>query len=91
MSDAEELKQKLSKELAELQTMRDELKVKLHLAAADARDQWDALERKWERAQEELARVGNHAKEPLEEIGSATRGLVDELKKGYARVKEQLK
>lgn len=91
MSDGEELKQRFTQELRELQTLRDELKVKIHLAAADARDQWDALERKLEKVENELGRVGDHAKEPLEEISAATRNLFDELKKGYARVKEQLK
>ena len=30
-----------------LKQQRDEIRVKMHLAAADAKDEWEALEKKW--------------------------------------------
>jgi hypothetical protein len=42
MQDA--LKGESSKLVSELQTLRDEIKLKLHLASADGRDAWNRLE-----------------------------------------------
>ena len=36
-------------------------------------------------------RTGEHTKEPVKELGVAARHLIDEIKRGYARVREQLK
>jgi hypothetical protein len=45
MSDtANELKTELKKSLSQLQTLRDEVRVRLHLASMDLKDQWNKLE-----------------------------------------------
>ena len=45
MSDtANELKNELKKGLTQLQTLRDEVRVRLHLASMDIKDQWNKLE-----------------------------------------------
>ena len=45
MSDtASELKNELKKGLSHLQTLRDEVRVRLHLASMDLKDQWNKLE-----------------------------------------------
>jgi len=71
----------------DLRTQRDELAVKLHLARADARDEWDVLEKKWEHLKARIGVVGREAGEVAEDVGEAARGVLDELKKGYARLR----
>ncbi len=44
MSEAIELKKELEKSLLLLQTLRDEVRVKLHLAGMDAKDKWSEIE-----------------------------------------------
>jgi hypothetical protein len=45
MSDTtNELKNELKKSLSHLQTLRDEVRVRLHLASMDLKDQWNKLE-----------------------------------------------
>ena len=45
MSDtANELKTELKKGLSQLQTLRDEVRLRLHLASMDLKDQWNKLE-----------------------------------------------
>jgi hypothetical protein len=39
-----ELKSELKKGLSQLQTLRDEVRVRLHLANMDLKDQWNKLE-----------------------------------------------
>jgi hypothetical protein len=86
-----ELKESMQRELELLGKARDELKVQMHLAKAEARDEWKRLETTWQRVEDEVKRARAQAKEPVKEIGDAARSLIDELKHGYARVKAQLK
>jgi hypothetical protein len=39
-----ELKTEIEKGLSELQTLRDEIRVKLHLGGMDVKDEWNRLE-----------------------------------------------
>ncbi len=66
----------------ELATARDELKLKMHLASKDLQDEWDALEEKYDE-------VVTKAKldETAEGLGAAGSLLIDEIKKGYERIK----
>jgi hypothetical protein len=86
-----ELKAFLQQEMNRVAEIRDELKVQLQLAKADLQGEWNKLEITWERVQEELQRVANHTKEPVHNMGSAVKQLLDELKQGYERVRSQLK
>jgi predicted nucleic acid-binding Zn-ribbon protein len=71
MSDtANDLKIELKKGLSQLQTLRDEVRVKLHLANMDLKDQWNKLE-------PHLADVEKKAAEATE----ASRNLIDEAVK----------
>ena len=91
MSTHEDLKAALKRELQDLERIRGELRVQLHLGGAEARDAWDKIERKWERVENELGRIGEQAKAPIDEIGNATRSLINEIKQGYNRVRDELK
>ena len=71
MSDtANDLKIELKKGLSQLQTLRDDVRVKLHLANMDLKDQWYKLE-------PHLADVEKKAAEATE----ASRSLIDEAVK----------
>jgi len=91
MVDTKELKESLQREVDALTRARDELKVQLQGVKTDAKDEWARLETTFERLQGEIKRIGLDAKEPLKDIGAAARNLVDELKRGYGRVKEDAK
>jgi len=81
------LKQVLEQDLAALRATRDELRVQLHLAKADAKDEWDRIEKSWERVEQELGTVGEQAKRPLADMEHAMRDLLTEIKHGYARLR----
>ena len=89
MTTAKDLKSALQNELAALTTTRDELRLKAHLAKADAKTELDRLEKTWERVQEQAQRI--HAKDVVEDIEAGVRGLIEELKSGYERIKRDLK
>ncbi len=78
--------------LTDLERQRDELKVRLHLARAEARDEWERL-----RLDEKLATLrqradaaGVEARGAMKEIGSAAEKLADEIRDGLDRVRKTL-
>jgi len=83
-------KMTFKREIEALQTIRDELKVKTHLAKADIKDELSQLESKWQRVEEELRRTANQVKEPLHSISAQTKELVSELKQGYENIVHRL-
>lgn len=73
-----------------LKKQRDELRVKMHLAAADAKDEWEVLEKKWGNFEGKAKQVGGEAKEASKDIWDATKLLGNEIKEGYDRIRKQL-
>lgn len=73
-----------------LATQRDDLRVRMHLARAEARDQWDALEKQWEHARARLEVIGREAGDAAGDVLSALRLVGEELKNGYERVRQLL-
>ncbi len=76
--------------VAKLAQQRDELRVKAALGKAEARDEWDELEEKWDRLKGKLKAAGDEADEASEDVRAAASMLMEELKKGYARIRDRL-
>jgi len=83
-------KNDLDRLVEELKQIRDELKVRVHLAAADAKDEWAQLEKKWDHMRARVERVGDVAEDAAEDVGEALASVGKELKKGYERVRNML-
>lgn len=84
MSD---LRDKLKEEMERLKTARDELKVQLHLGKAEIKEQWDKLEKAWEHAEAKLKVLRDESADSAEDIGSAAKLLVDQIKEGYQHLR----
>lgn len=69
----------------ELQTLRDDLKVRIHLGSKELQDAWENLEGRWRQfqAQAELDKTASN-------VGTAGELLAAELKAGYDRIKKAL-
>jgi len=91
MRPTQDLKDTLQKDLELLEKARDELKLQMHLAKADAKSEWAKLESTWQRVQEQVQQTRHGAEQPLKDISSAAKALFEELRSGYARMREQLK
>lgn len=87
----QELKNTFQKDLELLAKARDELKLQVHLAKADAKSEWAKLESTWQKVNEQVQQTRNGTEQPIKDITSAAKVLIDELRAGYARVREQLK
>ena len=69
---------------------RDELRVKIHLAKAEARDEWHELEKKWDHFKARAERAGEAAEDAAEDVGEALELVGEELHKGYRRIRDAL-
>ena len=87
MSDT---KTQYDEEFDTLRTLRDELKVQVHLAASEARDAYDDVERKWDHAEAKLKVLGEEAAGSAEKVGEALKLVLDEIRDGYANIKKLL-
>ena len=86
----DEMRDLLKQKLAELEQERDELRVRLHLAKAEARDEWDKLDARLDELRARLDRVGDEAGEVFDDVGEAAKLLGDELKTGFERLRRML-
>ncbi|UVT15750.1 MAG: hypothetical protein H8K04_18425 [Nitrospira sp.] len=87
MADA---KEQMTKAVEYLKQQRDELQVQLHLAKADAKDEWARLEKQWEEIKPKLEGAREEAGKTAESVSTALGLAIEELKKGYERLKGRL-
>lgn len=90
-SKLDAMKQDVDALVQKLKTERDELKLKIHLAEAEARDEWERLEPVWQRFHDKAQVVGGTAVEASHEIGAAAKLLGNELAEGYVRIRDAIK
>jgi len=87
MADA---KEQITKGAEHLKQQRDQLRVKLHLAKADAKDEWARLEKQWEEMRPKLDAAREEAGKTAESVGTALSLAMEELKRGYDRLRKRL-
>ena len=76
---------------ATLALLRDELKVQMHLAKAEFRDEWNhKLEPRFWELKTKLDRFEEASVETATELSSAVQLLFDELQNGYERIRKSL-
>jgi CBS domain-containing protein len=80
----------MHEELESLRRARDELRLQIHLAKADAKDLWEQVERKYHEAESRLKVLSREAEEPVHEMADALKLLLEEVREGYRRVRRAL-
>ena len=86
-SERETLEQRINK----LREQRDELRLKLHLAKAEAKGEWGELEHKWRHVESRLEALGHEAKESASDIGAALSEVAQEITGAYKRLRKTLR
>jgi uncharacterized coiled-coil DUF342 family protein len=85
-----ELRARLKSELESLQAARDELKVKIHLGAAEVRDVWESAEKSWSHLEGRVKVLAEATHESIEDVGAAIDVLAEEIRRGYQHVRRLL-
>lgn len=84
-------KETFTKMLADLERQRDELRLQVHLATAEVRDQWQQLEDKWHDIKPKLEAVRQDTAQTTKNLWSALALAAEELKSGYQRVRNDMR
>jgi len=74
----------------ELEQQRDELLLKIHLARAEARDEWEELEDKWQNLQQRLPEAREAASKSADNVGAAMGLVAEEIGEAYKRLRDTL-
>ena len=85
-----DLKDELKEAAEKLREQRDELKLKMHLANMEMRDEWENLEEKWDNFSARSQQFQKEMEPTVNDIHTALSLLADELKAGYKKIKESL-
>jgi len=73
--------------LDELKRYRDEARVRIHLAKADAKDEWERLEHGWTQLRAKMGTAGREVEKTAADVGAALRLAAEELRDGYHRIR----
>lgn len=77
-----------------LKQQRDELRVQMHLAQLEAREEleeeWKELEKKWTEIKPKLDAVRDDTIESSKNIFSALKLITEEIESGYKRIRKHL-
>lgn len=89
MSD--DIEDRVREAVGRLRTERDELRVRMHLAASEVREEWDELEEKWDHLESRLEGARKEASSSAKEVLAALDLLGDEITSAYERIRHRLK
>jgi hypothetical protein len=81
-------KMRLDDIIEALRQEHDEMVLQLHLAKAEAKQEWEQLERKFENLEERFDSFGNEAKASAGEVAASLRQLAAELDRAYKRLRK---
>ena len=84
------MRDKLREMLEKLEQERDELRVRMHLGKAEAKEEWDKLDTRIAELRGRLDRAGDEAGEVMEDVAAAAKLLGDEIRLGFDRVRRML-
>lgn len=87
MNIQDELK-KLSEKIKQY---RDEARVQVHLAREDVKDEWDDLEKDWERFRSKLDHILHDAEDVSKEALQTAHKLGEDLRTGYQNIRNRMK
>ena len=83
-------KRSIQEQLAALKRERDELALKIHLAKAEARGEWQELETRLDELEQRARPLAQAVGETAGGVGASLELAADEIKKGFAKIRKLL-
>jgi hypothetical protein len=79
--DNKQMREWMNENLGKLKTLRDEIRVDLHLAGMDAKDKWKEMEPKLRDAEKLLDEVSESSRKAMEEMVERFRNFRESLRR----------
>ncbi|MBK6424487.1 MAG: hypothetical protein IPI38_00880 [Gemmatimonadetes bacterium] len=83
-------RERWNKVVTDLEQERDELKLRIHLAKAEGRDELQKLDAKLAELRFRADSAGTEARDAMDDIGEAAKKLAAEVREGFDRVRKTL-
>jgi hypothetical protein len=71
-----------------IEQLRDEIKLKAHLGKAEAREELEKLDKKWDTFVADSKPITGEAGKTVKNVGTALGLAAEELKEGYERIRK---
>ena len=71
-----------------LKQQKDEIKLQIHLARAEARDEWPELEKKFNELMSKADAIRKEAGDASGDVVEAAKLVADEIKHGFERIRK---
>ena len=84
------LKDEFEKLLDKLNSEREEIQLKLHLASMEAKDEFEEAEKQWLQFKNKAAEIADDSVETSEEFIAKAKIVGEELKNSYHRIAKRL-
>ncbi len=84
-------KEDLAEVWAKLRQERDELRLKIHLGTMEAKEEWDEVEKKWQRFESKASEKKDELVETSRDIGEGVELITKELGAAYRRIRDGLR
>jgi F0F1-type ATP synthase membrane subunit b/b' len=84
------MKEEFEKLIEKLKMERDEIKLKVHLASMDAKEEFEEAEKKWDQVKVKASEIADDARETSEEYIAKSKIVGEELKETYSRISKRL-
>ena len=85
------LKDDLAEIMGSLKQERDELRLKMHLAEMEAKDEYDRLSGKFDELSDQYDPVRDAVEETADNVFAALKLAAEEMKNGFLRVRKAVK
>lgn len=86
----ENAKQEMEKLIEQVKQERDEVLLKAHLFKADAKDEWEKVDKEWVHLKSKAEQVGKEAKGASGDVSAAAKLLGEEVLKSFQRIRRSL-
>lgn len=84
------LKNEFESLLGNLESVREELRLKLHLASMEAKDEFEEAEKQWQLIKNKASEIADDSVETSDEYIAKAKIVGEELKEAYQRVAKRL-
>jgi hypothetical protein len=81
-----DIKETISREIQDLSTRRDKLRVRAHLFKNELHDAWQKIEAHWPEIEMKFKELDKPSLGAIEEIGKALKSLLTEIKSEFRRI-----
>ena len=76
--------------LEQLQSERDEIALKIHLASMEAKEEFECAEKIWDKLRNKAIELADESKETSEELIAKAKIVGEELKDTYCRINKRI-